>query len=325
MNKLSANNLFDIQVFVLLYESLNATTVSQNLGVPSSKVSRSLKSLRHSLNAPLFVRKQQGFERSELADDIYPKMKRIVELAKLCEQADPQTQPERKRELVIACPSSLSLNLLQALQQKALEQGLCFLFHLKSCSSNSVDLLKQQHIDIAVTCSAYNTEQVSSDLIAYSDAYVLVARVEHPLFYGNELLGIDDICAYPYISFSSNELYDAVDPLASYALDTQRNLDMILKVCFLADLMLELEQSDAVALLNHNDAIKFLCQRGNIAAVKLADDLSAQINQRSGQSHYYLTQMRCDRNYPDWVGDEIKQYIKANVIAKAGGHNEKII
>ncbi|MCL1148215.1 LysR family transcriptional regulator [Shewanella marinintestina] len=325
MNKLSTNNLFDIQVFVLLYESLNATTVSQNLGVPSSKVSRSLKSLRHSLNASLFVRKQQGFERSELADDIYPKMKRIVELAKLCEQADTYSQPERKRELVIACPSSLSLNLLHALQQTALEQEQSFLFHLKSCSSNTVDLLKQQHVDIAVTCSAYNTEQISSNLITHSDAYVLVARCEHPLFDGDESIGIAEICAYPYISFSSNELYDVVDPLASYALDTQRSLDMVLKVCFLADLMLELEKSDAVALLNHNDAIKFLCQRGNIAAVKLTDDLSSQINQRSGQNHYYLTQMRNDRSYPDWIGDQIQQYIKANVIARAGGHNEKVI
>ncbi|MDR8522342.1 MULTISPECIES: LysR family transcriptional regulator [Shewanella] len=319
MNKLSTNNLFDIQVFVLLYESLNATAVSQALGVPTSKVSRSLKSLRHSLNASLFVRKQQGFERSQLADDIYPKMKRIVELAKRCEQADLGYQSARKRELVIACPSSLSLNLLHALQQKACAQQQDFLFHLTACSSNTVDLLKQQHVDIAVTCCPYNTEQISSELITKSDSYVLMARTEHPLFTGNRAIDIDAICDYPYISFSSNELHDAIDPLASYALDTQRKLDMVLKVCFLADLMLELEQTNAVALLNHSDAIEFLCRRGDIKAVALDNDFSSQISQRSGQNHYYLTQMRNDRNYPQWVSEEIQKYIQANVIVKSGG------
>ncbi|GIU06291.1 MULTISPECIES: LysR family transcriptional regulator [unclassified Shewanella] len=321
MNKISVNNLFDIQVFVLLYESLNATSVSQTLGVPSSKVSRSLKSLRHSLNAPLFIRKQQGFERSDLANDIYPRMKRIVDLAKQCEHMDTHAQGARKRELVIACPSSLSLNLLSKLQQKSAEQDQSYIFHLKPCSSNVVELLKQQHVDIAVTSSAYNTEQLSSSLITKSDTYVLVARREHPLFSCNKSLAIDDICDFPYISFSNHELNDAIDPIESYALDTERDLHLVLKVCFLADLMLELEQSDAVSLLNHSDAIAFLCQRGNISALRLDDDLSRQINLRSGQCHYYLTQMRSDRSYPDWVGDEVERYIRANVISKAGGHS----
>ncbi|WP_299805878.1 LysR family transcriptional regulator [uncultured Shewanella sp.] len=324
MNKLSANYLFDIQVFVLLYESLNATAVSQTLGVPSSKVSRSLKSLRHSLNAPLFIRKQQGFERSDLANDIYPRMKRIVDLAKQCEHMDTHAKCTRKRELVIACPSSLSLNLLSELQQKAIEEEQSYIFHLKPSSSNVVDLLKQQYVDIAVTSSAYNTEQLCSSLITKSDTYVLVARREHPLFSCNKSLDIDDICDYPYISFSGSDLNDVIDPIESYALDTERDLHLVLRVCFLADLMLELEKSDAVSLLNHSDAITFLCQRGNIAAMTLDDDLSQQINQRSGQCHYYLTQMRCDRNYPDWVGGEVDRYIRANVISKAGGHHEEV-
>ncbi|MGP1782762.1 LysR family transcriptional regulator, partial [Shewanella frigidimarina] len=133
MNKLNANNLFDIQVFVLLYESLNATTVSQTLGVPSSKVSRSLKSLRHSLHSPLFIRKQQGFERSDLANEIYPKMKRVIELAKMCESIDVSSNDTRTREVVIACPPTLSLNLLRHLQQRATQERQSYLFHIKPC------------------------------------------------------------------------------------------------------------------------------------------------------------------------------------------------
>lgn len=324
MSKLSVNNLFDIQVFVLLYESLNASSVSQTLGVPSSKVSRSLKSLRHSLNAPLFIRKQQGFERSPLADDIYPKMKRIVNLAKHCDKIEAVTRSARKRELVIACPPTLSLNLLSHLQERAREGQASYLFHVKPCTSNVAELLKQQHVDIAVTYSAYNSEQLCSNLISQSDSYVLVARSKHPLISRDEPLNIDDIFDYPYISFSGNELNDVIDPIECYALDTERELNLAVKVCFLADLMLQLEQSDAIALLSYRGAIEFLCQRGDIGALPLDDELNKLINQRNGQGHYYLTQMRKDRTYPDWIGDEVKSYIKANMISECGGQYEKV-
>ncbi|MGS0693897.1 LysR substrate-binding domain-containing protein [Shewanella sp. 0m-4] len=325
MNKLNANNLFDIQVFVLLYESLNATTVSQTLGVPSSKVSRSLKSLRHSLHSPLFIRKQQGFERSDLANEIYPKMKRVIELAKMCESIDVSSNDTRTREVVIACPPTLSLNLLRHLQQRATQERQSYLFHIKPCTSNVAELIKQQYVDIAVTYSAYNTEQLTSSLIARSDAYMLVARREHPLLNSGLLLQVEDIFDYPYMSFSGDEHYDAIDPLESYALDSARDLDVVGKVCLLADLMLQLEQSNAVALLCHRDSIEFLCQRGNIGGLKLGSGLSELINQRSGRYHYYLTQMRKNTTYPDWIGHEIQAYIQTNMASESGGYNEKVI
>ncbi|GIU22068.1 MULTISPECIES: LysR family transcriptional regulator [unclassified Shewanella] len=324
MNNLSTNSLFDIQVFVLLYESLNATAVSQTLGVPSSKISRSLKSLRHSLNAPLFFRKQQGFERSDLANDIYPKMKRILDLAKYCERIELDNNSFLSQEIVIACPPTLSLNLLSHLQKKASEESHQYLFHLKSCTSNIADLIKQQHVDIAVTYSAYNTEQLWSELIDKSGAYVLVAKHGHPIFTVDRVTDIEQILGYPYISFSGNELNDAMDPLESYALDSGREINITAKVCFLADLMLQLEQSDAVALLSHKDAIEFLCQRGNIASFQLDDELSHQINQRNGQYHFYLTQMRKDQNYSGWVAEEIRNYIASNMISEKGGQDEKV-
>ncbi|ABV88885.1 LysR family transcriptional regulator [Shewanella pealeana] len=324
MSKLSVNSLFDIQVFVLLYESLNATAVSQTLGVPSSKISRSLKSLRHSLNAPLFIRKQQGFEASDLANDIYPKMKRIVELAKHCEKIEVGTDNLRTRKLVIACPPTLSLNLLNHLQARACEDQESFLFHIKPCTSNVAELIKQQHVDIAVTYSAYNTEQLTSSLIATSSNYVLVAKQGHPLLSRQQSLELDDIFDYPYISFSGNELNDVIDPLECYALDVERKLKLVVKVCFLADLMLQLEQSDAIALLSHLDAVEFLCQRGNIGALKLERSLCESINQRSGRYHYYLTQMRKNTASPSWVGKEIHRYIQANITSDSEGYNEEI-
>ncbi|MGS0680446.1 LysR substrate-binding domain-containing protein [Shewanella sp. 125m-7] len=323
MNKLNANNLFDIQVFVLLYESLNATTVSQTLEVPGSKVSRSLKSLRHSLHAPLFIRKQQGFERSDLANEIYPKMKRIIELAKMCEHIDVNHDDTRTREVIIACPPTLSLNLLRHLQQRATQERQNYLFHIKPCTSNVAELIKQQYVDIAVTYSAYNTEQLTSSLIAKSDAYVLVARRDHPLLNTSPLLQVDDIFDHPYISFSDDEHDDVTTPLECYALDAERELNLMGKVCLLADLMLQLEQSHAVTLLCHRDAIAFLCQRGNIGALKLGSELSELINQRSGRYHYYLTQERKNNTYPDWICNEIEDYIKANMASQGGGYNEK--
>ncbi|MCL1048715.1 LysR family transcriptional regulator [Shewanella abyssi] len=323
MNKLNTNSLFDIQVFVLLYESLNATAVSQVLGVPTSKISRSLKSIRHSLDAPLFIRKQQGFERSSFADDIYPKMKKIVQLAKKCEQIDLNQAIVRKRELIIACPPTLSLNLLRHLQKRSSKENENYVFHIKPCNSNVGELLKQQRVDIAVTYSAYNTEQLFSTLIVKSDAYVMVARQGHPLLTATEPLSLIDILDYPYISFAGNELDDVTDPLECYALDTNSGLNVVAKVCLLADLMLQLEHSNAIALLCYQDAIEFLCQRGEIAALALDDVLCDLINQRSGQYHHYITQTRKSGSIPNWLNDEIQGYINSNMTLPVGGGNEK--
>ncbi|MFT5788286.1 MAG: DNA-binding transcriptional LysR family regulator [Shewanella sp.] len=323
MNKLNTNSLFDIQVFVLLYELLNATAVSQVLGVPTSKISRSLKSIRHSLDAPLFIRKQQGFERSSFADDIYPKMKKIVQLAKKCEEIDLNQGKSRKRELIIACPPTLSLNLLRHLQKRASEENENYVFHIKPCNSNVGELLKQQRVDIAVTYSAYNTEQLSSTLIVRSDAYVMVARLGHPLFTASQPLSLSDILDYPYISFAGNELDDVTDPLECYALDTKSGLNVVAKVCLLADLMLQLEHSNAIALLCYKDAIDFLCQRGDIGALGLEDATCKLINQRSGQYHHYITQTRKSASIPNWLNHEIEDYIKSNMTLPAGGGYEK--
>lgn len=323
MKKLNANSLFDIQVFVLLYELLNATAVSKALGVPSSKVSRSLKSIRHSMNAPLFIRKQQGFERSSLADDIYPKMKKIVQLAKKCESFDIHLEGPRKRELIIACPPTLSLNLLRHLQKRAAEENDDFIFHIKSCHSNVGELLKQQRLDIAVTYSAYNTEQLSSRLIVKSNAYVMVASGQHSVLALNEPLQLDNIFDYPYISFAGNEQEDITDPLECYALDCHRSLNVVAKVCLLADLMIQLESSNAIALLCYRDAIEFLCQRGDISAKQLDDSTCKLINQRSGQYHHYITQSRKNADIPAWLIHEIQNYIKGNMVLPAGDINEK--
>ncbi|MCL1057306.1 LysR family transcriptional regulator [Shewanella gelidimarina] len=319
MNKLNTNSLFDIQVFVLLYESLNATIVSQVLGVPASKVSRSLKSIRHSLDAPLFIRKQQGFERSSFADDIYPKMKKIVQLAKKCAEIDIDQDKARKRELIIACPPTLSLNLLRHLQKRASAENEDYVFHIKSCNSNIGELLKQQRVDIAVTYSAYNTEQLSSTLIVKSDAYVMVARHGHPLLTANQPLLLSDIIDHPYISFAGNEQEDITDPLECYALDTNSDLNVVAKVCLLADLMLQLEHSNAIALLCYKDAIEFLCQRGDIAALELDYSICKLINQRSGHYHHYITQTRKSSLIPTWLSHEIQTYIKGNMTLPAGG------
>ncbi|MGS0730179.1 LysR substrate-binding domain-containing protein, partial [Shewanella sp. 0m-11] len=175
----------------------------------------------------------------------------------MCESIDVSSNDTRTREVVIACPPTLSLNLLRHLQQRATQERQSYLFHIKPCTSNVAELIKQQYVDIAVTYSAYNTEQLTSSLIARSDAYMLVARREHPLLNSGLLLQVEDIFDYPYMSFSGDEHYDAIDPLESYALDSARDLDVVGKVCLLADLMLQLEQSNAVALLCHRDSIEF--------------------------------------------------------------------
>ncbi|TKB48708.1 LysR family transcriptional regulator [Ferrimonas sediminicola] len=80
MNKLQHCTLFQLNLFVEVYERLNAKEVALTLATTPAAISRGLNALRDCLGDPLFIRRQQGFERSQMAEQLYPVFKRMQQL-----------------------------------------------------------------------------------------------------------------------------------------------------------------------------------------------------------------------------------------------------
>lgn len=82
MNKLQHCTLFQLNLFVEVYERLNAKEVATTLATTPAAISRGLNALRDSLGDPLFIRRQPGFERSQVAEQLYPQFKRMQQLCR---------------------------------------------------------------------------------------------------------------------------------------------------------------------------------------------------------------------------------------------------
>jgi len=313
MSKLKQNNLFDIQVFVLIYESLNSTLVGQALNVPASKISRSLKALRHSLDAPLFIRKQHGFERSQFADELYPSMKKIIQIAENCSRLNIESDNTHKKEIVIACPPLLSLNLSRLLQDKATEHQKKYLFNIKPCTGDVGSLIKQKEIDLAITHRAYNTEQLQSDFIAEGESLYLVGNTSHPIWETVNPTALENIIKQASIVIDMPEFSDPRDPLEFYAKDQGVELNIEAKVSGLADLSALLETSNALALVSPLNAITFLNKNSDLRSMKLSKEQQLALCQRSGLPRHYLTKRKHNHQMPSWLQLAITQFVYDNV------------
>ncbi|WP_394147248.1 LysR substrate-binding domain-containing protein [Shewanella atlantica] len=317
MSKFKQNNLFDIQVFVLIYESLNSTLVGQALNVPASKISRSLKALRHSLDAPLFIRKQHGFERSQFADEIYPSMKRIIQITENCGRLNVESDNNHKKEIVIACPPLLSSNLSRLLQDKATEHQKNYLFNIKPCTADIGNLVKQKEIDLAITHRAYNTEQLQSDFICEGESLFLVGNRSHPIWETVNPTALENILEQAYIVIDAPEFSDPRDPLEFYAKDQGKELNIQAKVSGIADLASLLESGHAMALLSSLSAISFLNKSSDIRSMRLSAEQQQQLCQRSGLPRHYLTKRKQNHQIPSWLQLAITQFIFDNTASKA--------
>ncbi|RZI91903.1 MAG: LysR family transcriptional regulator, partial [Microbacterium sp.] len=68
-----------LRVFLLVYETGSVTTTAERLYISQPSVSYTLRKLRVHFGDPLFVRRGQRLEPTPVAEDRYPKLRRLVE------------------------------------------------------------------------------------------------------------------------------------------------------------------------------------------------------------------------------------------------------
>ncbi|USD38139.1 LysR family transcriptional regulator [Ferrimonas sp. SCSIO 43195] len=99
MKKLRHCTLFQLTVFIEVYERLNAKESAQSLATTPAAISRGLNALRDALGDPLFIRRQAGFERSQVAEQLYPVLKRMQQLYQNSPYPLRQSEPLHKLSL----------------------------------------------------------------------------------------------------------------------------------------------------------------------------------------------------------------------------------
>lgn len=68
-----------IRVFVLLYETAGVTATAERLYISQPSVSYTLRRLRNLFSDPLFVRRGHRLEPTGVAEDLYPRLRQLIE------------------------------------------------------------------------------------------------------------------------------------------------------------------------------------------------------------------------------------------------------
>ncbi|SCL50514.1 transcriptional regulator, LysR family [Micromonospora eburnea] len=68
-----------IRVFVLVYETASATATAERLFISQPSVSYTLRRLRNLFNDPLFLRRGNRLEPTPIAEDLYPRLRQLIE------------------------------------------------------------------------------------------------------------------------------------------------------------------------------------------------------------------------------------------------------
>src|SRR5688572_18857509 len=68
-----------LRVFLLVYETGSVTTSAERLYISQPSVSYTLRRLRLHFGDPLFQRRGQRLEPTSVADELYPKLRRLLE------------------------------------------------------------------------------------------------------------------------------------------------------------------------------------------------------------------------------------------------------
>ncbi|NVK22912.1 MAG: LysR family transcriptional regulator [Kangiellaceae bacterium] len=190
----------DLNLLVLLDVLLDEKHISnaaERLYMSQPAVSRSLQRLRDMLNDPLLVRVGNGYQLTERAIELQPRIKSwLADFSCMLhtEAFDPHKAKGEMRIMSMDLEMSLFVpNLWQDMQQQAPDVNLRT-FNMRS---DGIDLLEQGEIDFFISDerkSLDNTKYHSFHLIQHD--FVLVLAADHPL--ANKTIDLDKYAKLPH-------------------------------------------------------------------------------------------------------------------------------
>ena len=189
-----------LMTFDAIYEDRQITKAANRLAVTQPTVSGTLARLRHQFDDPLFVRRQGGMVPTPRADQLAPRIKRLLaEMRDVLAPAafDPATaafttylSANDYGQLVVLFP------LIDRLRREA--PGIRMAV-MPFETVELADKFRKGQIDMAITVPEMAPQDYPSRFL-FSDRYVGVVRDGHPM--ATKPIGLDTFCRYPHILVS---------------------------------------------------------------------------------------------------------------------------
>jgi LysR family transcriptional activator for leuABCD operon len=239
MTNLRSLDLNLLTVFEAVYESGSIVRAAERLALSQSATSHAVTRLREACADDLFVRVGQGIAPTQVAQRIYPEIKRSLEgLRRSLAEArgfDPATSTRRFR-IAIPHPTGPTWALALRAAAVAVAPGVRLEFDTRTTPSDLFELMRAGELDLAVDWVPAQGERFVSRRL-FDDGLVFVARTGHPR--ATRKMGSDALRAEGFIrhrprsgarSAAVQQLLDAIDALD---LDWVLSLSEFLEVPYL--------------------------------------------------------------------------------------------
>ncbi|HEX4711257.1 LysR family transcriptional regulator [Phenylobacterium sp.] len=172
-------------VFRELLRTRRASTVAQRLGLSPSAISHALNRLRDLFEDPLFIRRPHGFEPTQRALELGPKIESLIEMTGEALSRDAGFDPARsERMFMFAAPEFVTaltggelINRLKAVAPKV-SFGVSF-----SGEEDAFRALRRGEIDFALGRFGAARPGFTTEVL-FEDCYCVAARKAHPRISG---------------------------------------------------------------------------------------------------------------------------------------------
>ncbi|QIZ77525.1 LysR family transcriptional regulator [Ferrimonas lipolytica] len=289
MARIKDINVFSAQVFVAVFDSLNALLVSKQLNVAPSKVSRCLAGLRHSLNDELFIRKQYGFEATPMAERVYPYFKELLEvadeMAQICNAKG--SLKDQGKVVVVEVPPLFSCCVFNNDADTFTEQLV-----IEPLTNDSVDNLLKGKSDLIISFLPSNHKGIKTSFVASSEQLYVVTRKNHPLWNNSDSTCLNDLLDYPYVEVSCPTLTERIHPLELYAQTHGRNLQYLEPSTGLDAAVKKIKNCNAFILVSTNCGVRFIESNPDLHCQRLAQAEFDRLHQRCEVATYYILTAR---------------------------------
>lgn len=170
-----------IRVFVLVYETGSVTATAERLYISQPSVSYTLRKLRKLFNDPLFVRNGTRLEPTAVAQDSYPKLRRLLESLDEVMTSSASFDPATCRRRFRLRMSDVGVSgLLPRIWQRVHAQAPGASFDVDALNlATAAQELRSGQADAVVCTTRLDGVDLQRDLL-FTQEYVGVCATDHP-------------------------------------------------------------------------------------------------------------------------------------------------
>lgn len=309
-DKLLDISLETIEIFCQVYVKKNAIEVANHLELSQPKVSRALGALRSVFDDPLFLRRENQFQATDVAHNLYPFFNEMIQCRQTLDGLMRGPACIIADAVEVATVPQLQINLIQSVKQSACELTAAdIMISTTQWGAGTEQQLLNGEIDAAICFERAPSNSILSKSIIQHRGGYLVARKQHPIW---DNPCIDNMINYPLIKLITMPFPANKSPLGSYAKRLGKLLQLYATVPDLGTAASNLLQSDAIIVVGVKEAVNFFNNVNGLQAQKIDSVQDQSILENFSHPTVYLW-LKLDANgkvtTPFWLQRCLEDYI----------------